>query len=193
MSPSDLSGKAGEKGMDKRIIDIDRQMNEYFGSKLRMEWEVDKNQAIWGACTLAKVNGIYEIALMVASFKGRLVTITPYFQGKDPETRVLKVAYHFDIQGVTITATITFGHEERKVRSITPILKSADWNEREMQEMYNLQVEGHPNSQRLFLDESISVDDTTMIPLSVAMSGAATTTLWEKVIGASEQGGGKHE
>lgn len=179
--------------MDSRVKDIDKEIAKVFGSKLTMVWEEDKKEAVWGHCSLPQVDRIYDIALIVASFRGRLVTITPYFQGKDPETRILKVAYHFDIKGATLTFTISFGEGERKVRSITPVLKSADWNEREIQEMYNIKVEGHPYPKRLFLDESISVNDDTMIPLSVAMSGAATTTLWEKVIGASEEGGGKNE
>ncbi|HEX3028897.1 MAG TPA: NADH-quinone oxidoreductase subunit C, partial [Clostridia bacterium] len=74
------------------------------------------------------------------------------------------------------------------VKSITPVLKSADWHEREMRELYNIELQGHPNSKRLFLDENIHMTDHTMIPLSEALNGASTNTLWEKIMKSDSKG-----
>lgn len=158
-----------------------------------MTWEADKKGAIWGRCKLPDPEIIYQIALLVANFKGRVITITPYLHGEEESNKVLSIAYHFDIQGITITCTISLRDSLREVKSITPVLKSADWTEREMQETYNIRVLGHPNPKRLFLDESINLTDNTMVPLSMAMSGASSQTLWEKVLRASKEGVSENE
>lgn len=178
--------------MDRRIEQIDAQLNKAFGAEVTMNWQVDVKGAVWGQCKLSDPKTIVQIALIVATFKGRLMTITPYLHGADENKKVLSIAYHFDIQGVTITCTISLANSLREVQSITPILKSADWNEREMQEMYNVQVVDHPNPNRLFLDDRLNLSDHTMVPLSEAMSGASTQTLWERVM-ASTKGGGKED
>ncbi|WP_459928437.1 NADH-quinone oxidoreductase subunit C [Desulfosporosinus burensis] len=179
--------------MDGRIKEIDTQMYKTFGSDVSMIWEEDTKKAIWGHCYLPDPEMIHQVALLVAAFRGRVITITPYLHGEEDTPKKLSIAYHFDIRGVTITSTITLKDGLHKVKSITPVLKSADWNEREMQEMYHVTVEGHPNPQRLFLDDSINLTEDTMVPLSMAMSGATSTTLWEKVMGSPKEGMGKDE
>ncbi len=174
--------------MDKRVREIENQLNKAFGSKVSLTWEEDSKGAIWGNCRLPNSEMIYQIALLVSHFKGRVITITPYLHGEEESNKVLSIAYHFDIQGITMTCTISLRDCLREVKSITPVLKSADWNEREMQETYHIRVLGHPNPKRLFLDESINLTDNTMVPLSVAMSGASSQTLWEKVLSASKEG-----
>lgn len=168
-------------------------MRKNLGSEVRIIWEEDNKGAVWGQCTLPSPDMIYQAAILVSTFKGRLVTASPYWQGSEKEGKVLKIAYHFDIDGVTVTYTIALEKETLKVPSITPILKSADWMEREMKESYNINVEGHPNLKRLFLDERINLEDDTMIPLSVAMSGSATNTLWERVMKAKREEVDSHE
>lgn len=179
--------------MNERIKEIDSRMDETFGSDVRVIWEEDAKGAIWGRCTLPDSEMIYQVALLVAAFQGRVITITPYLHGEEDTDKNLNVAYHFDLRGVTITCTLTLKDGLHKVKSITPVLKSADWHEREMQEMYHVTVEGHPNPKRLFLDDSINLTEKTMVPLSMAMNGATSKTLWEKVMGAREEVGGKDE
>jgi len=179
--------------MDRRIEEIEKQLSKTFGSRVSMTWKEDVKGAIWGHCRLPDSEMISQIALIVAFFKGRLITITPYWQGEKESQKVLNIAYHFDIQGVTVTCTISLKDGLREVKSITPILKSADWNEREMQETFHVKVLGQPNPRRLFLDDSINLTDNTMVPLSMAMSGASSQTLWEKVMGASKEGVSKNE
>lgn len=173
-----------------------------------MIWEEDRKGAIWGRCTLPAPELIREMAEIVAARHGRLITASPYWQGtglrvgperelgptgdtgeQEREEKLLRVAYHFDVAGVTFTCTVTLDRERRTVPSITPLLKSADWLEREMKESYQIEVQGHPNPHRLFLDESIDLPADALVPLSEAMSGTSTSTLWERVMAARGKGG----
>ncbi|NMD71679.1 NADH-quinone oxidoreductase subunit C [Bacillus sp. DNRA2] len=162
--------------------------------KMDLSWDIDKKGVVCGWCSLANPEDIYIVAELVASFKGRVMTISPLntptiIAGKAPDEAFvnekpisLVINYHFFFEGVNFTVRITLPDMERTVKSITPVLKSADWHEREMQELYNIKLNGHPNSKRLFLDENIYLTDHTMIPLSEAMRGASTSTLWEKIM-----------
>ncbi len=116
------------------------------------------------------------VASLVKKYNGRLVTLTPNVI--DDETHEL--VYHFDIEGLLINCTITV--TDKKIPSITPILKSADWTEREMKDLFGVVPEGHPNPKRLILDESLAEGVfQEYIGLSDAMAGAATNKLWEHI------------
>ncbi|AVX19378.1 MULTISPECIES: NADH-quinone oxidoreductase subunit C [Carboxydocella] len=175
-----------------------RDIQEEFAEKLArvvgdgfsLRWETDSKGVVTGWCRLRDHRHITNVALIVASLGGRVITITAY-KTKDAQQRDgHEIAYHFDLDGCTCTVTIEIPRDSGKVNSITPILKSADWTERELQELYGIEVVGHPNPRRLFLDETI--DEGIMdklIPLSVAMNGATSKTLWEKVLAAISQEG----
>ena len=50
-------------------------------------------------------------------------------------------------------------------------------------ELYAVQVEGHPNPRRLFLDETLEEGLLgEAVPLSVMMNGASTVDLWERIL-----------
>lgn len=177
-------------------------MTEKLGKKYELKWDIDKKGVVCGWCKLADPDDIYTVAQIIAELKGRVMTISPLntpsalvesVLGNAPESIpgnksaeekavAVVVNYHFFFQGINCTVTITMPDSERTVKSITPVLISADWHEREMQELYNIKLQGHPNSKRLFLDENIYMTDHTMIPLSEALNGASTNTLWEKIM-----------
>lgn len=179
-----------------------KEMTQKLGEKFDLKWDVDKRGVVCGWCKLADPDDIYTVAEIVAGLKGRVMTISPLntpsalvesVLGKSPDSapgdaladeKPIKVVvnYHFFFDGINCTVTITMPDSHRTVRSITPVLISADWHEREMQELYNIKLQGHPNPKRLFLDESIYMTDHTMIPLSEALNGASTNTLWEKIM-----------
>lgn len=173
---------------------FERNMTEKLGGKFSLEWDINKKGVVCGWCRLADPDDIYSVAELVASVKGRVMTISPLntptalagipsVEASGIEKLIhLDINYHFFFEGINCTVRITLPDSERAVRSITPVLKSADWHEREMHELYNIKLEGHPNSKRLFLDENIYMTDHTMIPLSEAMKGASTSTLWEKIM-----------
>lgn len=174
------------------------KMTQRLGKKFDLKWDIDKKGVVCGWCKLADPEDIYTVAEIVAELKGRVMTISPLntpsslvesvlgtMPGNKPvDEKPINVVvnYHFFFDGINCTAAITLPDDKRTVKSITPVLISADWHEREMQELYNIKLQGHPNPKRLFLDENIYMTDHTMIPLSEALNGASTSTLWEKIM-----------
>lgn len=181
--------------MNEQAIDsFTEKLSQKLGKNFDLKWDVDKKGVVCGWCKLANPDDICSVAEVVAGFKGRVMTISPlntpaaFADAVPNDTSTAEkpisvvVNYHFYFDGVNCTATIILPDNARTVKSITPVLISADWHEREMQELYNIVLQGHPNSKRLFLDEGIHLKDHTMIPLSEALNGASTNTLWEKVM-----------
>lgn len=170
------------------------------GKNFDLRWDIDQKGVACGWCRLTDPEDIYPVAELVAAFKGRVMTIsalnTPSDLNEPSEASAkrepinLVINYHFYFDGINCTVTITLPDNQRLIRSITPLLISADWHEREMQDLFNIKLQGHPNPQRLFLDKDIHLTDHTMIPLSEAMNGASTSTLWEKLMqsGRKEEG-----
>lgn len=165
------------------------QLTQKLGERYEITWDTDKKGVVCGWCKLRDAVDIVTVARLVAALKGRVMTISTLVADSNKETEHVVINYHLFFEGLNCTVTVTLPGNSRKIASITPILKSADWHEREMQELFNIQVEGHPNPKKLFLDESIKMTDHTMIPLSEAMSGASTSTLWEKIMESKRQGG----
>ena len=117
----------------------------------------------------------------------RLAMVTAYNRRQLSEP-MQEVCYHFEIQGVIYNMTVTHNGEWPTVPSITPLFANADWHEREMMELYGIQVMGHPNPRRLFLDEELDAGILNeAVPLSIMMNGACTTDLWERILGDKEK------
>jgi NADH:ubiquinone oxidoreductase subunit C len=144
------------------------------GFDMREEKDDKGNIQLW--TKLFDRKEITLVAEIVRELGGRCVIITAY---KEKENFIL--VYHFDIDGMLLNVEVKL--EDNKVDSITPILNSANWAEREFREMFGIEVIGHPYPNRLFLDESIEegILGEYNIPLSKAMNGAATCILWEKI------------
>jgi len=71
---------------------------------------------------------------------------------------------------------------------LTPLFRNADWNEREFMELYDIDVIGHPDPRRLFIDESIEpAAFERLIPYSTLINGASSKTLWEAVMSTKGQ------
>lgn len=185
---------------------FEEKLTQKLGSTGDLVWNVDRKGVTCGWCRLESPTDIHAVAEVVASFQGRVMTISPLNTPSDlaisasagksapdeppvsDEPIHVVVNYHFYFNRINLTATITLADRERTVKSITPVLISADWHEREMQELYNIKVQGHPHAQRLLLDPTIHMTDHTMIPLSEALNGASTSTLWEKIMQSGRKG-----
>jgi NADH:ubiquinone oxidoreductase subunit C len=163
---------------------FEEKLKRKLGKSYTLKWDTDNKGVVFGWCTLANAMDIKDVADAVAELKGRVMTISPYIPSGDNKPGHVEISYHFYFDGINFTAHIILPEGMKKVKSITPVLKSADWHEREMQELYNLQLIGHPNPKRLFLEENIPWTDRTMIPLSEALNGASSNTLWEKIMEA---------
>jgi NADH-quinone oxidoreductase subunit C len=199
MPQKSYMGRWRVKTMNKEIMDLfGSKLTERLGNKFDLQWDVDKKGVVSGWCRLHEADDICVIAEIISDLKGRLMLISPlntpeafventpqsspYKDGDAEKSIVVVINYHFFFDGINFTACITLRDKERVVKSITPILKSADWQEREMQEFFNIKLQGHPNPKKLFLDEGVHMTDHTMIPLSEAMDGSSTSTLWEKIM-----------
>jgi len=196
--------------MNKEIMELfSAKLTERLANKFDLQWDIDKKGVVCGWCRLHEADDICVIAEIISELKGRLMLISPLntpeafventpksspYKDSDAEKSVVVVInYHFYLDGINFTACITLPDKERAVKSITPILKSADWQEREMQEFYNIKLQGHPNPKKLFLEEGYHMTDHTMIPLSEAMDGASTSTLWEKIMQSGRKDADKVE
>jgi NADH:ubiquinone oxidoreductase subunit C len=169
--------------MDQDILNIfESKLTEKIGKKFSIRWDTDRKGVVCGWCKFDNSSDITDIAEIVAGFKGRVMTISALLKPGDDTSKDVEINYHFYFEGVNCTVSITLPGDNREVKSITPILKSADWHEREMQELFKVKVQGHPNPKRLFLDEGINLDADAMVPLSAAMNGTSTSTLWERVM-----------
>lgn len=183
------------------------RMTERLGEKFHLKWDIDRKGVVCGWCSLEHPDDIITVAEIVAGLTGRVMTISPLntpsplveqvsgHEADDSAEKPVQVVvnYHFYFNQINLTAAITLPDQERAVKSITPILISADWHEREMQELFNIKLQGHPNPKRLFLDKDISMKDHTMIPLSEALNGASTNTLWEKIMESNRKGENSNE
>ncbi|SEJ28273.1 Respiratory-chain NADH dehydrogenase, subunit [Propionispira arboris] len=194
--------------MKKEAMDqFQSLLTQTLGETFELKWDIDRKGVVCGWCKLAAPDDIVIVAEVVAELKGRVMTISPLNtpsplveqvpvdsenmeQGKSIQ---VVINYHFYFNEINLTAAITLPDDQRTVNSITPILRSADWHEREMQELFNIKLQGHPNPKRLFLDKDIYMQDHTMIPLSEALNGASTNTLWERIMEANQKGANSDE
>jgi NADH-quinone oxidoreductase subunit C len=137
----------------------------------------------WGL--LATADMLLPTASAIKRAGGRLSTITAYQVRQDEPSGIREIAYHFDIDGATLTLTAHLDEDQPAIDSITPLFPCADWHEREFMELYAIAIKGHPNPRRLFIDENI--DRAVLqhfIPLSDMVNAASTQSLWEKIMSA---------
>jgi len=81
---------------------------------------------------------------------GRLQTAT----GIDTR-RNIEIVYHFsfDGSGTIISLRTLVDRNNPEIESITPIIKGAEWIEREIHELLGVGFKNHPNLKRLLLTE----------------------------------------
>jgi NADH:ubiquinone oxidoreductase subunit C len=107
--------------------------------------------------------------------------------GLPVDGKTYEILYHFDLDGSTLSLIVFLPADAGQVASITPLFRNADWPERELMEIYNLRIVGHPDPRRLFLDESIEPAVLErLIPFSTLVNAASTKSLWEKIIESKE-------
>ena len=194
--------------MKKEAMDqFQSLLTQTLGETFELKWDIDRKGVVCGWCKLAAPDDIVIVAEVVAQLKGRVMTISPLntpsplveqvpvdSEIAEPGKSIqVVINYHFYFNEINLTAAITLPDDQRTVNSITPILRSADWHEREMQELFNIKLQGHPNPKRLFLDKDIYMQDHTMIPLSEALNGASTNTLWERIMESNQKGANSDE
>ncbi|HIQ27661.1 MAG TPA: NADH-quinone oxidoreductase subunit C [Sulfurovum sp.] len=150
------------------------QENLQYPYKLKEDNDNYGNKILW--LKLDNKKDITNVARVIANLGGRCVTITVY---KANDIHFL--IYHLDVDGILIN--VEAHTTDNTIDSITPLLPSANWAEREFREMYAIEPIGHPCNERLFLDESITKGVLNQyIPLSKMMLGInENDILWERV------------
>lgn len=102
----------------------------------------------------AWIDGVPEdLERMIPRLKemgARLITIS----GLDDQTD-LRAYYHFDLQGEIVNVCITLPKGTPVIPSIVNTYPNADLYERELSEMFNLLVTGHPDLKPLFLSKEL--------------------------------------
>lgn len=88
------------------------------------------------------------VKLLFEELPGRYVVLT----GVDTPAGI-EVLYHFSFDEAALVATLKVLLDKKKpnIDSITPIVKGAEWIEREIHELLGVQFVGHPNMTRLIL------------------------------------------
>lgn len=157
-------------------------MRRLVPDRYRIERKTDVKGVTTLWCVLADKADLPILADFLAEQGARLSTITPYAADKTARGGTCEIAYHFDLDGDTLTITVSCPAED-EVDSITPVFANADWPEREMAELYGIKLKGHPHPERLFIDETLgeAVFDR-FIPYSTMVNAATTKGLWEQVI-----------
>jgi NADH-quinone oxidoreductase subunit C len=67
----------------------------------------------------------------------------------------IEILYHFTIErlNLLISIRVKLDREKPRIDSITPLMKGAEWIEREMHELIGIDFIGHPNLKRLLLPD----------------------------------------
>ncbi len=136
---------------------------------------------------LALPEDILPAAQHLMAYEARLAMVTAYNREhlQDP---VHEVCYQFELAGAMINITVLLDALHHQVPSITPIFANADWHEREMMELYDIEVLNQPNPRRLFLSEELDSGILgEAVPLSIMMNGACTIDLWERILKDRQQ------
>ncbi len=66
-----------------------------------------------------------------------------------------EILYHFtfDKAGLTISLRVDIPKKKAAIESITPMMKGAEWIEREIHELFGVDFINHPNLERLLLPD----------------------------------------
>ncbi len=91
-----------------------------------------------------------KVVEKLKTLNARLITISGVDDQKD-----FKVFYHFDLKGKIVHLTVPLSTSNLKIRSITNTYPNADLYERELAEMFNIKVIGHPHLKPLFLSKDM--------------------------------------
>jgi Ni,Fe-hydrogenase III component G len=90
------------------------------------------------------------VQLLFDELSGRYIILT----GVDTPHGI-EVLYHFsfDEAALVVTLRVLLDPKKPEIESITPIVKGAEWIEREIHELLGVDFPGHPNMRRLVLAE----------------------------------------
>jgi Ni,Fe-hydrogenase III component G len=67
----------------------------------------------------------------------------------------MEILYHFTIEDINllISLRVKLDKSRLQIDSLTPLMKGANWIEREINEMLGIEFRGHPDMRRLLLPD----------------------------------------
>jgi NADH:ubiquinone oxidoreductase subunit C len=152
------------------------------------EWTKDNFGNHYAWLHLSSPDSLVKVAETLTG-KARLCAISPYAEMREDEHKRRALAYHFITGTTLLTVTVPVYNpqtlEKIPVPSITPWFGNADWSERDFHERFDIDIQGHPDLPRLFLDERLDAGlMNQLIPFSALANSAGTQNLWELVMAA---------
>ncbi|GFO67527.1 hydrogenase subunit CooU [Geomonas limicola] len=158
------------------------------GARQVVAWRRDVKGVASGWCRLGEPEQVLPAARALAGLGARLSMVSASLVPAAPNATGREVAYHFDLDGTTLTLTLELPLQGARVPSLTPVYRNADWQEREFRELYDIEVLGHPNPGRLFVDRSLEPAlFERLIPYSTFINGASGEKLWRQVQAAQQE------
>jgi len=116
-------------------------------------WATDTAQPEPGRldAVVPRENLLAAVQSLIDARWGYLAAITGLDQGV--EAGMFEVLYHFCSEAVVVTLRVPVPRDNARVPSVYAIIPSVSFYERELMEMFGIEVEGTPNSDRLFLPD----------------------------------------
>ena len=166
--------------------DLKKELSRVMGKEVEI---VEDRDNLW--FELDDNSKIKDIAAYIASVPGRCVTISPTYD----ENKSMELIYHFDFYDGPIFC-VQVRVPEKKIESITSILRSAHWPERELTETWEMTFENLESIrwERFLVTQGVE-KGVVYASLSEAMNTNASDILWERIKAyrAEEAGGESNE
>lgn len=129
---------------------------------------------------------IKDIAAFIAGYPGRCMTISPTYD----ENKSMELVYHFDFYEGPVFCVLV-KTPEKKMESITSILRSAHWPERELTETWEMTFENLDSIrwERFLITQGVE-KGVVYASLSETMNTNASDILWERIKAQREEEAG---
>ena len=172
----------------KQLIQIIETLCEPFtlqGTGVSIAISPQKLPSVW--LTLSNSWDIRDLSEKLHGAGCRLGTTTVYRPDTETMPHRHEVAYHFLLEGLPVTIKTVIDQGEA-LPSISDLFPNADWEERELMELCNVPVKGHPNPRRLFLDESVETGVfDRYVPFSDMTNLANADAVWARIRDESKE------
>jgi len=152
--------------------DLAKEMSRIMGKECEV---VEHRDNLW--FELDDNSKIKDIAAFIASYPGRCMTISPTYD----ENKSMELVYHFDFyEGPIFCVQVKV--PDKKMESITSILRSAHWPERELTETWEMTFEnlGSIRWDRFLITQGVE-KGVVYASLSETMNTNASDILWERI------------
>jgi NADH:ubiquinone oxidoreductase subunit C len=128
--------------------EIERKIQQQWNTKI-LKWDQRNGHRIY---IHVDPKDIVEFSkFLFVDLNARFIIAT----GVDTPRGGIEILYHFDFFHLpqVLSLRVFIKKPELKVESITPVIKGAEWIEREIAELLGIQFKGHPDMRRLLLPQ----------------------------------------